>query len=234
MPKFVYDLVEKTALQATMQGGYVPRQEIASMLGTASVELQNFYIGKPSQLQNGRKAPAVGDEVSREVSEALEPFRKRQDYAPIPGAGELPISSIGIIDLPADMRYLEAFNTAEGLAPVKIVARGQGVFITKDPIVGPTAENPAAEQLPGNRMQLLTETMFAYIDYIGHVPVPVYAEVLNPTTGELEYDDATSVDVGWGRQHEPELIERTLRLLAQATRDGQLSNTAAALTQDNI
>ena len=235
MPKFVKDLVEKAALQATMQGGYVPKQEIVQMLGTASVELFNFYYGKPTQDRRGSRIVAY--QVSTQVSDALQPFLKSQSYVGInfsPGAGELAILPGGVLNAPADMVHPTALETSTGLAPVDVLDDMQKVYGLNCPISGPTPDFPKATVRPASGYRIYPTPAGATLAYLALPPVPVYAEDVNVTTGLATYNDANSVDVGWGRQHEPELISRTLRLLAQATRDGQLSQTAAALTQDNI
>ena len=232
MAKFVKDLAEKAALLATMQGGYVPNQEIARLLGMASVELFNFYYGKPTSDRRGGRIVAY--QVSTQVSDALQPFLQEQAYSNnFPNAGELPIAFDGTITAPADMVHPTAFETAEGVAPVDILDDGQKVYGLNDPINGPTAHFPKAVQRPGGKYRLFPTPTGATITYLALPPTPVYAEAYD-VNGVASYDDVNSVDVGWGRQHEPELIERTLRLIAQATKDGQLASTAVALTSDNI
>lgn len=235
MSKFVYSLVEKAALQATMQGGYVPKQDIVKMLGTASVELFNFYYGKPTQLRNGKQAPAVAYQVSTQVTDALAPFLKDQHYArnsATQGSDVFPLAADGTIAAPADMVHPTAFETAEGLAPVDVLDDGQKVYGLNCPISGPTLAFPKAVPRPGGKYRLFPTPTSATITYLALPPVPTYVETY--VNDAATYDDAASVDVGWGRQHEPELLERTLRLIAQATKDGQLAQTAAALTNDNI
>lgn len=229
MPKFVYDLVEKTALQATMQGGYVPKREIVKMLATASIDLFNTYYGKPTGLRNGRQAPAIAYQVSTQVADALQPFLKEAVY----GAGGLDISDNGTITAPADMVHPTGLETANGLAPVDVLDDSQKVYGLNCPIAGPEAAFPKAIVRPNNGYRVYPAPTGVTLTYLALPPAPTYVETYGPD-GTAIYDDANSVDVGWGRQHEPELIERTLRLLAQATKDGQLTQTASALTQDNI
>ena len=102
-----------------------------------------------------------------------------------------------------------------------------------DPIAGPTADFPKAIVRPGNGYRIYPKPSTVTLTYLALPPVPTYVETYDEVTGASNYDNDASVDVGWGRQHAPELIERTLRLLAQATRDGQLSQTADRLTQEN-
>ena len=93
MAKLVKDLVENAALLATMQGGYVPKQEIARLLGLASVELFNFYYGKPTLDRRGGRVVAY--QVSTQVSDALQPFLKEQVYSAawMNWPGDLPIAA---------------------------------------------------------------------------------------------------------------------------------------------
>ena len=235
MPKFVYDLVDKIALQATMQGGYVPKQEIVKMLATASTDLFNTYYGKPSGLRNGRQTPAIAYQVSTQVADALQPFLREQRYSGSGPAlaGDQILYGDGHFFAPSDMIHPTSFETSDGLAPVDVLDDMQRVYGLNDPIAGPTKDFPKAIVRPGGKYVVYPAPTVVTLTYIALPPIPTYREVYD-LNGIATYDDVNSVDVGWGRQHEPELIERTLRLLAQATRDGQLTQTAGALTQDNI
>lgn len=233
MPKFVYDLVDKIALQATMQGGYVPKQEIVKMLATASTDLFNTYYGKPSGLRNGRQTPAIAYQVSTQVADALQPFVKEWFWGRNLPSDAIVITEDGTVQSPPDMIHPTAFETSDGLAPVDVLDDMQRVYGLNDPIAGPTKDFPKAIVRSGGRYRIYPTPTRATMLYLALPPIPTYREVYD-LNGIATYDDVNSVDVGWGRQHEPELIERTLRLLAQATRDGQLTQTAGALTQDNI
>ena len=215
-----------------MQGGYVPRQEIVQMLGPASVELFNHFRGKPSQLVNGRKAPGISYQVSTQVDRALNPFLQTREYGPSRAAGVTGLSPNGTFTAPANMVHPTAFDTGSAYPP-DVLDDGQKVYGLNDKAFGPTADFPKIEVLPAGKYRVHPAPKALTLTYLALPPTPVYHEAEDLLTGELVYDDAASVDVGWGRQHEPELIERTLRLLAQAVRDGQLSQTAAALTQEN-
>ncbi|GAC1368622.1 MAG: hypothetical protein NVS3B25_21330 [Hymenobacter sp.] len=233
MAKFVYDLVEKSRLQATMQGGYLSRQDIVRLVGLASVELFNFYYGKPTQDKRGGRVVAY--QVNTQVSNALQPFLKEQVYgtdgaAQASGRG---ITDNGTITAPLDMVHPTYFETAEGMYPVDVLDDMQRVYGLNCPISGPTPDFPKAIVRPGAGYRLFPTPSAATLGYLALPPVPTYVETYD-AAGVASYDDANSTDVGWGRQHEPELLERTLRLIAQATRDGQLAQTAGALTQDDI
>ena len=216
-----------------MQGGYVPRQEIVQMLGTASVELFNHYLGNASGLRNGKQAPAVAYQVSTRVDRALNPFLRERIYNPELNVALLNISANGTIAAPTDMVYPTALLAGEADAPVDVLDDMQRVYGLNDPIAGPTADFPKAIVRPGNGYRIYPKPSTVTLTYLALPPVPTYVETYDEETGEATYDNGASVDVGWGRQHEPELLERTLRLLAQATRDGQLSQTADRLTQEN-
>ena len=218
MPKFVYDLVEKTALQATMQGGYVPKQEIVKMLGTASQQYQNHLL---VLLANNKRNDT-----------ALAPFLRRQDYNVSPGIPNARPMRDGQFTLPDDCAYVDYYDMAGADTVVEV----DGYALRNrraSPITAPTKQYPLVTTVEnGDKQVYPADVPGCSVQYYARVPQPVYAETYD-AQGNAVYDDASSVDVGWGREHEPELIERTLRLLAQATRDGQLGQTAERLSQDN-
>jgi hypothetical protein len=226
LPKFVYDLVEKAALQATMQGGYVAKEEIATMLGTASLELFNHFLGRSDERKPG---PHLG--LNTRSQQALAPFVRRQQYSENPTGDQLPMTT-GQFTLPADCAYVEYYDLP-GADTVRQVSGFALRIARADVVNGPTKLNPLVTTVENGDIQIYpAETDHGTVQYIALPPAPVYAEKLD-ADNNLVYDDTASVDVGWGREHEPDLLERTLRLLAQATRDSQLAGTAGALTQEN-
>lgn len=227
MPKFVFDLVENIALQATMQGGYVPKQEIVRMLGIASAELFNHFLGRSDERKPG---PHVG--LNTRSTMALSPFMRRQDYSTTPSPpGTLPLSD-GQFRLPTGCAYIDYYDMPGAITVAQV--EGAALRLRRfDPIAGPTPSYPLVTTVENGEKQIYpADTQRVSVQYYAIPPTPVYAESYD-ATGLATYDDAASVDVGWGREHHPELVERTLRLLAQATRDGQLAQTANALTQEN-
>ena len=231
MAKFIKDLVDKIALQATMQGGYVPKQEIVKMLATASIDLFNTFYGKAKGLHNGKGTPAIAYQVSTLVTDALHPFLREQLYGT--GAGTMPIAPDGSIDAPAGMIHPTAFETGNGAYPVEVLDDGQKIFGLKDPAFGPTADFPKATVRPGTGYRIYPVPAAVTITYLTLPPTPVYVETYGGN-GVAAYDDVNSVDVGWGRQHESTLIDMTLIRLAQSIKDGQLMQTSTALAQESL
>lgn len=225
MAKFVYDLVEKAALQATMQGGYVPRQDIVRLLGVASKELRQHFLGRSDERKPG---PHVG--LNRRATLALTPFLQRADYSDNPTGAALPLTD-GVFTIP-EGGYVSSY-VIDGAKEIVEIDRALLNARLNDPICGPTPDYPIVTDVEDASKELYPKSITDLSVYFyGQVPEPTYEVTYDADSNEV-YDDTTSVDVGWSRDHEPELLQRTLRLISQAIRDGQLSSTSGALTQDN-
>ena len=212
MPKFVYDLVEKTALQATMQGGYVPKQEIVLMLGTASQQYQNHLLERAAN--------------NKRTDTALAPFLRRQEYSANPAsANVLPLRD-GQFALPVDCAQVDYYDMPGADTVVEVdgyALRNRRV----SPLVGPSAQYPVIATVENGDKQIYpADATRCAVQYYAYVPEPTYVETYD-TNGNAVYDDAASVDVGWGKQAGPILIRMTVAALAQSTKDGQL----AAMTE---
>jgi hypothetical protein len=225
LAKFVFDLVDKAALQATMQGGYVPRQEIVKMLGTASVELFNHYLGRSDERKAG---PHVG--LNTRSRMALAPFVRRQRYAPNAVAPSLPIYN-GQFTLPVECAYVDYYDIPSAVTVAQVEGFAKRLK-RADPITGPTAQFPFISVVENGDCEVYPEVPSVTVQYFALPPAPTYVETYDEN-GNSSYNDTASVDVGWGREHEPDLLERTLRYVAQAIKDGQLAQTANGLTQEN-
>ena len=226
MPKLVYNLVETIALQADMVSGYVSKQVIVGLLGRASEELFNHFVGRSDEHKPG---PHVG--VNTRTTLALGPFMRNQAYRAQPIGTQLPLVA-GQFTLPDDYGYLDSYNLP-GADTVDQVDGYELRLRLACPVTGPVAQYPIVTTVEnGDKRVYPTDATAVDVLYYTLPPKPVYAETLDGNNN-LVYNDAASADVGWSRDHGPELLQRTLRLIAQATKDGQLVATAGAITQDN-
>lgn len=226
MPKLVYDLVESIALQADLVSGYVPKQVIVRLLKDASEQLFNHFVGRSDERRPG---PHIG--LNTRTTLALGPFMRTQAYRAQPIGTQLPLIG-GQFTLPADYGYLDSYS----MPGSDVVDQVEGYELRlrlADPIAGPATQFPIVTTVEnGDKRVYPSEATSVDVLYYTLPPRPVYAETLD-ANNNLIYNDAASVDVGWTRDNSPALIQRTLRLIAQATKDGQLAGTAGALTQDN-
>ena len=231
MAKFVQILIDKAAVLSQMHGGYASRQELAGFLGTASVALFTTYL--PKRTGGNRPGAPASYQVNTYVDRALTVFLRERQYERNPEGRQGEITATGELTAPGDMVYPTALETGGGTYPVDILDDAQKVYGLNDPIAGPAPQFPKAVVRPGNKYRIYPVPATATLTYLALPPVPVYAETLD-ANNDLVYDDAASVDVGWGRQHEMTLIQATLRLLAENTGNGQLMQAANALTQESL
>ena len=225
MPKFIYDLVAKAKTQSDMVSGWVPIPVIVAALGTASTELFNHFLGRSDERKPG---PHVG--VNTRSRLALSPFVRRQQYAPIAVLPTLPLVG-GQFTLPVGCAYVDYYDIPGAITVTQIAGFAKRLK-RADPITGPTAAFPFIGEVENGDCEVYPASVASVtVQYFAVPPVPVYVETY--VNNVATYDDVNSVDVGWGREHEPELLERTLRYVAQAIKDGQLAQTANGLAQEN-
>ena len=226
MPKLVYELVETIALQADLVSGYVPRQVIVRLLGRASEQLFNHFVGRSDTRRPG---PHIG--LNTRTTLALGPFMRTQAYRAQPIGTQLPLIG-GQFSLPVDYGYLDSYSMP-GADVVDQVEGYELALRLADPIAGPGPQYPIVTTVAnGDKRVYPPEATSVDLLYYTIPPVPVYAETID-ANNNFVYNDAASVDVGWTRDHAPELVQITLSLIAQTTKDGQLAGTAGALAQDN-
>ena len=225
MAKFIYDLVTKAKTQSDLVSGWVPIPVIVQCVALASTELFNHFLGRSDERKPG---PHVG--LNTRSRTALSPFVRRQRYAPNAVLPTLPLVD-GQFTLPEGCAYLDYYDIP-GAVTVTQVAGFAKRLKRADPVTGPTAAFPFIGEVENGDCEVYPYNVPSVtVQYFTHPPVASYVETY--VNNVATYNDAASVDVGWGREHEPDLLERTLRYVAQSLLPAQLAQTANALTQEN-
>lgn len=210
-----------------MVSGWVPIPVIVQCVALASTELFNHFLGRSDERKPG---PHVG--LNTRSTQALAPFTRRQEYRAVPANPSESLLVDGQFTLPADCAYVDYYDMpgAQTVRQVEGHALRQARF---DPVSGPTSAFPLVTTVENGEKQIYPATVTkAAVQYFARPPRPTYVETY-AADGTAMYDDLSSVDVGWGREHEPDLLQRTLRYVAQAIKDGMLTQTANGLTQEN-
>ncbi|GGG61262.1 hypothetical protein [Hymenobacter glacieicola] len=234
MAKRIFSIVSVIRTLLDEQGAYASTPRIAEMLGMASKQLQTHYLGG-----TGLWRPRPGVDLNTECRLALAPFLRDLFYEKEQAGVTEPtnlLEATGDFNLPLRFRYSTSAEVEGAVAPVEWLDEHAKTHRLNCPIKGPTPDRPLISQrtaVAGLRRCRLHPASCPNLtlQYYELVPEPVYAE--SYASGNPEYDDAASVDTGWGEEHEPELITRTLRLLGVSLRDGMMQQAANLLTQEN-
>lgn len=244
MPKLVFTIVSRVALLATQQGsGYVSKADIASLLDQASLEKWNNEYGKGSQTRNGRQVPAIAYQVNQRVTDAMQWWLRVQKYSTDPTGITLSFEQDGSLEVPPDFVHPTSLTWAGAKAPIDVLDDAQVAYALSDPTEAPTADYPAAEVLPGRgylpypnvlaEVEASGKPVEITVKYLGTPFTPVYAEIRNGQGLVTGYDDAASVDTGWGPEATPWLVSRVTELLGIQEQNPQLAALGNKMVQDN-
>lgn len=225
MPKFIYDLVTKAKTQSDLVSGWVPIPVIVQCVALASTELFNHFLGRSDERKPG---PHVG--LNTRSTSALAPFIRRQDYVPNAVLPALPLVD-GQFTLPVACAYVDYYDMPGAVSVTQV--EGFALRLKRaDPVSGPTKAYPLVSTVENGDKQVYPGNVAKVtVQYYALPPVPTYVETY--VNNVATYNDAASVDVGWAREHEPDLLQRTLRYVAQTLLPAQLAQTANGLAQEN-
>jgi hypothetical protein len=217
--KRIRRLVTRIQALANEHSTYLSVQQVADTVGQASLALFNSLIEPKQPVKAGR---TFGPGFNRAVDTRLAPFKKR---VTLPVVG-------GVLTLPERCAYVTAY-AVPGAVQVQEVDDHALALRLDCPLTGPTAKNPIVATVDEGQKQfypvsVASCTVTCYLT----PPTPVYG--LTDESDENSYDDAQSVDTGWGEEAEPELISRTLTLLGIPLRDPALQQAGITHTTQDV
>ncbi|UYZ60098.1 hypothetical protein [Hymenobacter latericus] len=231
MPKRIHAIVRTVRALADEQGSNVSPSRLNALLPTVSQELFNHFLGRP---EDGTRQPAY--QINTRVSVALWPFLKEQAYstseAAIAAGLARRMDAQGNLTAPSDLCYPTAIRVPGAKVAVDLLDDAQLDHRLNCPITGPTPEYPCAEMRPGFGWKLYGGADSCTVKYLAYPPEPKYAFTVDADDNEV-YDEANSVDTGWGRAHEPDLVARLLKYLGLSMREGMMQQAAQLLSQEN-
>jgi len=214
-------------------GGYVSHADIDRMLDVAQLKELNFLLGNEREYQAGRPIARSAYGVTRKIHQDLLHLKQTWTF----DAGSYGTSNPdgtkpgGVIVLPSNFFYLTSLRDSSNKS-IEVVNEDQLPAILDSELIGPSTTNRYAV-LSGKggtqngvtftnfKMQLFPEEETAgTVTYLKRPATPKYAYT---TSGRvLTYDSANSTQMDWPDHVQERIIDRTLSLIGEHLKEGEV------------